>query len=103
MDRKSAIEIAKRYSDVVIKHLPVKKILLYGSYSKDTARKDSDIDIAIITEHFEGDYLDCKAKLYKLRRELDMRIEPILLFDDGSDSSGFIEDVLLTGYLVYPN
>ncbi|MDD3297655.1 MAG: nucleotidyltransferase domain-containing protein [Firmicutes bacterium] len=103
MDRSNVIEIAKKYSDIVVKHIPVKKVLLYGSYSKNTARKESDIDIAIITDRFEGDYLEIRAKLYKLRRQLDMRIEPVLLVDDGTDTSGFIDEVLSTGYLVYPN
>jgi len=100
MDRKKAIELAKKYSEIVSRNMPVKKILLYGSHCKDTAREDSDIDIAVIMDSIEGDYLENNVKLFKLRRHIDMRIEPVLLLE-GADKSGFIEDILSRGYLIY--
>ncbi len=103
MDREQAIEIAKKYSEIVAVHLPVKKVYLYGSYSADTAGEFSDIDIAVLIDRLEGDYLETSAKLFRLRREFDLRIEPILLLDNGTDKSGFVEEVKSTGYTVYPD
>jgi hypothetical protein len=38
--------------------------------------------------------------LYRIRREIDTRIEPVLL-EMGADRSGFPETVLRTGEVVY--
>lgn len=100
MDKTAALAIAKKYSDLVSRHLPVKQVVLYGSYAKDTAGPDSDIDIAVIVEKLEDDFLDTHARLFKLRRAVDIRIEPVL-FEQGGDCSGFLRDILEKGHVVY--
>lgn len=100
MDKESAFALAQRYSDLVREHLPVKQIFLYGSFAKRTADLDSDIDIAVIVEKIEGDYLEEQFKLYKLRRTIDLRIEPVLL-EDGRDDSGFLQEIMATGQIIY--
>lgn len=100
MDKESVISLAKKYSELVSKHMSVKQIVLYGSYAKETADPDSDIDIAVIVEKLEGDYLDAHARLFKLRRTIDFRIEPVLI-EQGEDMSGFLKDILDKGHIVY--
>jgi len=41
-----------------------------------------------------------EAKLFRLRREIDMRIEPVLL-EESNDKSGFLEGILKTGEVIY--
>lgn len=48
MDKEQAINLAKRYKEMVAEKLPLKALYLYGSYSKGNYRADSDIDIAVI-------------------------------------------------------
>jgi uncharacterized protein len=100
MDKAAAVHLAKRYSDKVRKRLPVRKVVLYGSQVRGTAREDSDIDVAVIFRGMGDDFLDMAAELYRLRSDLDIRIEPKLL-DEACDRSGFIEEVLRTGEVVY--
>ena len=40
---------------------------LFGSFARGTQNEDSDIDVAVILETVEGDLLDKKARLYKIR------------------------------------
>lgn len=40
------------YVSVIKKEIPVFKVYLFGSHAKGTARKDSDIDIAVISPVF---------------------------------------------------
>ncbi|MEA4884366.1 MAG: nucleotidyltransferase domain-containing protein [Clostridia bacterium] len=101
MDKESAISLAKRYSELVSQHISARHIVLYGSYAKGTATPDSDIDIAVIVDKLEGDYLDEQAKLYKLRRSIDFRIEPVLI-EYGQDKSGFLREIMDTGHVLYP-
>jgi len=100
MDKAAAIGRVKQYADVVRRNFRVKKVLLYGSYLRDAAREDSDIDVAVVVERVDGDVLNSKAKLFRLRREIDARIEPVLL-EESNDESGFLEEILRSGKVIY--
>ncbi|NMA62379.1 MAG: nucleotidyltransferase domain-containing protein [Firmicutes bacterium] len=100
MDKQSVIALAHEYSKLVIQHFPVEQILLYGSFVNGTAGPYSDIDIAVIVEELEGDYLEKQSELYRLRRSVDLRIEPIL-FVGWQDDSGFLQEIKATGKIVY--
>ncbi|OOP57745.1 MAG: hypothetical protein AYP45_01880 [Candidatus Brocadia carolinensis] len=100
MDKEKVIERVKQYSDLVRQNFCVKKIVLYGSYAKGSARKDSDIDVAVVLSSIDEDILMSEAKLFRLRRNIDARIEPILL-EEKNDKSGFLEEILKTGEIIY--
>lgn len=100
MDQEQIIRIAKKYAESVTHKLPVQKIVLYGSFANGTATEDSDIDIAVIVDSITEDVLTAKAKLYKLRRNIDDRIEPLLI-ESHKDPSGFLENVLTTGKVIF--
>ncbi len=46
-------QIAKEAVDFLSKYIKVEKVILFGSYGYGTPRKDSDFDIAVISEDFE--------------------------------------------------
>ena len=95
-----AIESVRRFSDSIRdSHKPL-LVVLYGSYVRGTQSASSDIDVAVIVDHIEGDLLDQEAALYRARRSIDDRIEPVLL-ETGDDPSGFLSNVLSTGEIIY--
>ncbi|HAG07994.1 MAG TPA: DNA polymerase beta [Desulfotomaculum sp.] len=47
------------------KGLSITKIILFGSYSKEKATEESDIDIAVISRDFEGKDIFERAELTK--------------------------------------
>lgn len=98
----SVLEKVTKYADLVKDILPVKMVILYGSYAKNTAGKNSDIDVAVVVDDFNESYLDTSAKLYKLVREVDIDIEPVLL-DKQMDKSGFLESIMKYGKVIYEN
>ncbi|HHY97395.1 MAG TPA: HEPN domain-containing protein [Firmicutes bacterium] len=100
MDKAEAIKLVKKYSRLLSRRFPAKMVILYGSYAKGTARPDSDIDVAIVVDKFDGDLLDAHMKLFQLRRNVDIRIEPVLI-DESSERDGFLKEILSTGYVVY--
>lgn len=80
--------------------MSARHIVLCGFCAKGTATSDSGIDIVVV-DNLDGDYLDEQAKVHKLRRSVDPRIEPVLL-ECGQDESGFLKKVMDTGYAPYP-
>jgi len=91
-----------RYAELVKKILPVEMIILYGSHAKGTEHKNSDIDIAIVVDDLEEDYLDMSARLYSLCREVNSDIEPKLIIKK-DNRSGFLESILKYGKIIYKN
>jgi len=99
MDREQAIRIATDYASHVRSIINPTEIMIYGSCVKGNARVDSDIDIAVIFDKFEGDYWKTVQKLHELTIFVDTRIEPVLL-ENSNDPSGFVETVRHEGYKV---
>ncbi len=97
MDKESIIKNAQSYAKSVKQLINPVQVILYGSYAKGTATQDSDIDIAIIVDRLDADYLDTAKLLFKLRRGIDDRIEPVLI-NRSNDRSGFSEDIIQKGY-----
>jgi len=53
----------------------VRKAYLFGSYAKGNEREESDIDIAIVLGNMT-DFFDTQMQLMRIRRKVDLRIEP---------------------------
>ncbi|PKM86918.1 MAG: nucleotidyltransferase domain-containing protein [Firmicutes bacterium HGW-Firmicutes-12] len=100
MDKSQIIEIVKSYAVIVDKHIKPSKVILYGSYAKGDWREDSDIDVAVVMETVKGDFLEKEALLFRLRRNIDDRIEPVLL-EEGNDCSGFLAEILKYGQVIF--
>lgn len=110
MDRNNVkVEINKEIANIVDKYISIVKenydveaIILFGSYAKGTQHKDSDIDIAIITDDIKTDKFDEEVKLTLLRRKIDNRIEPhiISITDYENDETPFVVEVKNTGIKV---
>ena len=70
-------EIVLRFGQAIKKQgIPVKKLVIFGSYAKHKAREDSDIDICVVSPKFGKDSIKELQFLFKLRRQIDSRIEP---------------------------
>lgn len=95
IDEEKAIEIAQKYKAMVAKHLPLKALYLYGSYSKGNYAEDSDIDIAVVVDRVSENYFEDTPMLWKLKRKISNLIEPILLTEDTDNP--LYADILKTG------
>ena len=101
MDKKEVIDKVRRYAAIVKQYFPVSMVILYGSYSRGVAGESSDIDVAVVVDRIEDDCLESEARLNKLRRSIDLRIEPVLIEKDEKDPEGFFEEILTTGEVIY--
>lgn len=96
-------KIVKEYAGLLMADgFIIEKILLYGSYAKGTPRRDSDIDICIISDTFgknpieEGKYLFRKLWLME-----NANIEPVgyspEYFYNKHNQSPLINEIKKTG------
>jgi predicted nucleotidyltransferase len=97
MDKIEAINKLVAYKAELIKHINLKKMFLFGSYSQNRQRPDSDIDVAIVVDKIQGDYFNFLALIWKLGGDLDSRIEPVVFEENQPDYSGFFETIANTG------
>ena len=99
MDKAAAMRYAAKYAESVKTVCDPLAVVLYGSYANGTPNENSDIDIAVIFDGFNGDFLALSATLYRLTCDVSTTIEPIIL-DLANDKSNFAQTVLRTGYKV---
>ncbi len=100
MDKATVIERVKQYAVNVAGEMPDAQVILFGSYVRGDAHGDSDIDVAIVVQTLNDDYLTVIRHLYALAVPIDPMIEPHLLFE-GGDNGGFLQEVLRTGEVIY--
>jgi uncharacterized protein len=101
MDKNEVIEKVRQFAILISPELPLKSVILFGSYAKGTEKKDSDIDVAIVVKSTSKDFSEYAPMIWRLRRKIDTLIEPILLEED-DDPSGFLDEIYRTGIVVYP-
>ncbi len=99
MDKTEVTIKLKKYKKLLSQYMSFDKMILFGSYARGSQREDSDVDVAIIVDEMRGDYFATRPLLWRVRREVDDRIEPIL-FETKHDESGFLEEVMRNGILV---
>lgn len=97
MVNQSVIETAKKYIQQIPLSMDLKKAYLFGSYAKGVERDDSDIDIALVFGKMD-DFFSTQMQLMRLRRTIDLRIEPHPIRDkDFNIQNPFAWEIQQTG------
>ena len=99
MDKTEAIIKLEKYKKLLSEKIMFEKMILFGSYAKGNQREDSDIDVAIVVNKIQGDYFSTRPLLWRIRREVDDRIEPVIL-EKSHDESGFLKEVMKNGIVI---
>ena len=93
-------ESVRAFNERLSRQLPVKKVLLYGSYAKGCPRTDSDIDVAVFLDYPNHAHrLDLAAKLFHLAGDVDVEIEPKCFFWDeyrNHDKASILAEIIST-------
>jgi uncharacterized protein len=100
MDQREIVEKLTRYKELVAMHFDIEMLILFGSHAKGTANEDSDIDVAVVVKKINTDFGDYAPLLWKLRRQIDSRIEPVLIEKD-YDPGGFLQEILSSGCIIH--
>lgn len=80
MAQSDVIIILQRYIKLLnASGITITKAFLYGSYARNEATSNSDIDVMLISEMFDRDDDRVRAKAWTLTEKVDIRIEPYTL------------------------
>ncbi len=95
----SILKIIKRYVGELEKNgIKISEVFIFGSQAKRTAKEESDINIALISDAFTGDRFEDRRRIVPLRRRIDSRIEPIPFRpEDFNDGGMLVEEIKSTG------
>ena len=102
-DKKIIYKKINQYIDVILRNrINISTVYLFGSYKKSIFNADSDIDIAIVLDDYKGDRIDILFMLLKLRREIDLKIEPHpFKKSEFVATNPFAKEIIKTGEKIY--
>ena len=101
---KEIIRVVRTYSKRLVEQdkLPIKKVMIFGSYAKGKPRKWSDIDVCIISPKFK-DALEALQFLWTRRnkQEVIIGLEPVgFSGKDFKEGSSLIQEIKRTGITI---
>jgi uncharacterized protein len=99
MDKEQALILARDFGKAISSEFAVAELWLYGSFAYGQPNPESDIDVAVTLESPPEDLFAAEKRLFRIRRSIDTRIEPIII-DPDHDPSGFAAMVRERGVLV---
>ena len=94
-----AVNVVKTYITELEKNgFHIKTAILFGSYAKGNFGEWSDIDIALVSDDFEGNRFDDKDKIRKITLKVDSDISPLpYKVEDFDESDLFVKEILEAG------
>lgn len=79
-------------------NIHIKKAILFGSYAKGTFNEWSDIDIALVSDNFQGNRFLDKETLRKFKTQIDYSISPLPFWTEDFDGSNlFVKEIMESG------
>ncbi len=89
------LSIIEKYLSVLEeKGFPIEHAYLFGSYANGTQNEWSDIDVAVISEYFQGNRFLDKEKIRGLNFAIDTRISVLPLNKESLDSFFYQHEII---------
>ena len=92
-------EILRKYIHTLEeKHIHIQRAVLFGSYADGRANEWSDIDIALVSDSFDGDRFDDRGKIRKITLSVSSDISPLPFRpEDFITENPFVREILEKG------
>ena len=101
MSKTVIIQKVKQYAELLKSQLPVEMIILQKAYAGEEFKKDYEIEVVVVVDKMDRDYIEVKDELTQLANQVDPHIDPTLIEKDKDDPTGFFEDIRKTGKVIY--
>lgn len=92
MDKENVLEIVEDFKKELVKNgINIDRVILYGSHAKKSQRDDSDINLVVISDSFEGmDYWERIDILSEAISEVFQPIEAFAMTNQEWDNKSYI-------------
>lgn len=92
-------KIIHKYIDELKKNnISIRQAILFGSYAKGYPNKWSDIDIALVSEAFEGLRIKDRGKIRKITLSISSDLSPLPFRpEDFTPENPFVSDIIENG------
>ena len=78
MDKNQTLKVIKKFVKRLRQEgISVDRVILYGSHAAGKGRRDSDIDVAVVSKDFGKDRVEEGIELYRIAGKVDARLEPV--------------------------
>ncbi|MDX9923946.1 MAG: nucleotidyltransferase domain-containing protein [Ignavibacteriaceae bacterium] len=96
--RNDLINIINEFINLISVEFPVKYLYLFGSYANDKADENSDIDIAVVSDNFQGSRFIDREKLgkYIIKSSYDLEVHPFKT-EDFTEDDPFVKQIIKSG------
>jgi len=100
------VEIPNRVKEILDRYLtalkenniPINRAILFGSYANGKFNNWSDIDIAIVSDIFEGSRIKDRSKIRRITLSVSCDIEVLpYKTDDFNEEDPFVREIIETG------
>lgn len=100
--REDVNNIILKFIELACEEINIKHVFLFGSYVKGTNTEYSDIDVAIVSDDFEGiPYYDRKRLIkYILKTSDSLELHPFRTDDFSPETNPFVEEIIKTGIMI---
>ena len=102
MVNEEIINDVKKFIAQLKKAMNIESAYLFGSYVKGTDREYSDIDVAIVSDSFEGFVLADIEKIINSTDNINRMIEPHpFRSEDFTEDNPFVNEIIKTGVKIH--
>jgi len=93
------VELIKKYIELLGRNnIPIKEAFLFGSYAHGNFGEYSDIDLALVSEIFEGDLIADRHKIRNITLSVSNDLEVIpFIPEDFNEDHPFAKEIIQTG------
>jgi len=79
-------------------NIPIKRVILFGSYARGTQTEWSDIDLAIVSDVFIGSRFDDRKKIRPIYLSVSSELEVLPYTpEDFTEDDPFVKEIIETG------
>ncbi len=100
--REDVNDIISKFIELAGKEIKIKHVFLFGSHARGTNTEYSDIDVAIISDDFEGRPYYDRQRLIKfiLKTSDSLELHPFKTEEFSPEINPFVEEIIKNGIII---
>ncbi len=98
---KEVITIVEKFIKRLEGNFDLKKVIIYGEALIAPMKMIDSIDVAVIVNSLEEDYVQDKLEMIQVAEQIDCRLDIELIDKNSDDPVEFVDELLIRGHVIY--